>query len=137
MKRLLLISSLFIGVSGCATGPKLTDFPPAPTEQQLKVASYGELPKDYKQQVEKYISARLLDPYSAKIEVGKPYKAYSQNNTAGGGLIRYGWAIPVMTNAKNAYGGYTGYKPTYLIFDHGVMYDATLLYGLGHLKEVD
>lgn len=136
MKQLIVSIGLAFLLAGCSTGPKLTDFPPAPSQQQIESASYGELPADYKEQVVKFVSSKLLDPYSAKIEIGAPYKAYSQNNISGGGLVRYGWAVPVMTNAKNSYGGYTGYQPSRFIFDHGVMYDATLIYGLGHLVEV-
>ena len=137
VKKIILASAIALSLAGCATGPGMMDFPAPPSQQQISSASYGDLPSNYKEQVTKYVSATLLDPYSAKIEIGKPYKAYSQNNTAAGGLVRYGWAVPVMTNAKNAYGGYTGYQPTYLIFDHGTMYDATLLFGLGHLIPVN
>ncbi|MGZ0378378.1 membrane lipoprotein lipid attachment site-containing protein [Citrobacter freundii] len=136
MKRLIITLSLAFTLAGCSAGPKLTDFPPPPSQQQIASASYGEPPADYKEKISQYVSSRLLDPYSAKIEIGKPYKAYSQDNVVGGGLVRFGWAVPVMTNAKNAYGGYTGYKPSRFIFDHGTMYDVTLIYGLGHLVEV-
>lgn len=137
MRKIISACVFSLVISGCSTGPGLMDFDPLPTEQQIISANYGDLPADYKDQIVKYVSSKLLDPYSAKIEIGKPYKAFSQNNKAAGGLVRYGWAVPVMTNAKNAYGGYTGYQPTYLIFEHGVMYDVTLLFGLGHLKPVN
>ncbi|WP_336803624.1 hypothetical protein [Erwinia aphidicola] len=136
MMRFFVSLVVSVMLAGCSTGPKLTDFPQAPSQNQIASANYGEIPANYKEQIVKYASSKLLDPYSAKIEIGTPYKAYSQDNVAGGGLVRFGWAVPVMINAKNSYGGYTGYQPSRFIFDHGTMYDVTLIYGLGHLVEV-
>ncbi|MDF7784134.1 hypothetical protein P4910_01190 [Pantoea stewartii] len=135
MKKLIILLALAT-LAGCSATPKLTDFDPPPNQQQISSANFGTLPANYQSQIEAFIKSRLLDPDSAKIEIGTPYKAYSQDNKAGGGKVRYGWAVPVRTNAKNAYGGYTGYQPSRFIFDAGVMYDVTLIYGLGHLVEV-
>lgn len=136
MKKLITLIAL-AALAGCSAPPKMTDFPEPPSQQQISSANYGSLPSNYQSQIDGFIRSKLMDPDSAKIEIGTPYKAYSQDNKVGGGKVRFGWAVPVRTNAKNAYSGYTGFQPSRFIFENGVMYDVTLVYGLGHLVEVN
>lgn len=75
-------------------------------------------PQGYQQSVPLYFETRLKDPDSAKYQYGTPAKAYANNGLAYGGKVAWsGYALPVAVNAKNSYGGYTGYKPYVILFN--------------------
>lgn len=83
-------------------------------------ANYGELPADYQQQAQTYFADVLKDPDSARYKFGTPRRAYGNNGLVYGGKIAFvGWAVPVYINAKNSFGGYTGYEPYLVIFVDG------------------
>lgn len=72
----------------------------------FETASFGlPLAKD---DFEKVIRQRLIDPYSAHVKCSEPRKAFNgQIYTSGSG---YGYASTCSVNAKNTFGGYTGEK---------------------------
>lgn len=133
MKKLLtaivLMASAML-VTGCAPKP--------PSQVAISTANYGSLPTDYQQQITNHMSSVLKDPDSAKYKFEPTYKGYSQDgsmsSTKGG--ISYGYVAPVKVNAKNSYGGYTGDQLYVFIFSGGVMYDTTLNYLYGRVKQV-
>lgn len=101
MRYLLL--SFFLVLSGCAATFKTLqpdyDFGPPPTNFEEKVKN--EL---------KYI---LKDPSSAVYDFrnSKPVKAYTNSGLVAGGEINWaGWVVFYRVNAKNSYGGYTGFE---------------------------
>lgn len=66
------------------------------------------LPKNYQHQVKAWAETGLKDPFSAKYKFGESYVGYIAN-------IKPKQSTPavfvfVMINAKNTYGGYTGYE---------------------------
>lgn len=74
--------------------------------------SVGPLPRNYKAMVEDALLARLVDPDSAKIEVGAPSPTVVICVVARGDVY-YAWRVPVVYNAKNRFGGYAGSKTGY------------------------
>jgi hypothetical protein len=74
-------------------------------------ANYGRYPSNYEQLVKEYIISQLIDPFSAVIQVSKPKKAYANSPLMyGGNVVWYGYIVNASVNAKNRYGGYTGWK---------------------------
>lgn len=59
----------------------------------------------------------LKDPYSAQYEIGALYPGYCKEGwLKGNGVSWKGWAVNVLINARNSYGGYTGYQPHTVLF---------------------
>lgn len=97
--------ALFVLVlAGCAV------LKPAPD------ADYGTMPTAYEQPIKAQILGALKDPDSARIKLHQPRKAYRVTNWVEPTL--YGYLVVAEVNAKNSYGGYTGYKD-YLVFMDG------------------
>lgn len=82
-------------------------------------ANYGTSPEAYEEKIKVYFSVILKDSESARFNISKPYKAYVNEGWAVGGGIKWiGHAVDVQINAKNSYGGYTGFKPYIVIFNN-------------------
>jgi len=97
--------ALTLALAGCATyeTPHLTpaDWGPAPS-----AASYEPAIKTYFEDL-------LKDPDSARFRFGPPLRAYQQYGALSGqaGKVKWvGYILQVNVNAKNSFGGYTGYK---------------------------
>ncbi len=67
--------------------------------------------------VRQYVqNSNLLDPDSAltrNIQIEKPIQFSNVNGTI------EGWKVTFELNAKNAYGGYTGYRPRWIVIKNG------------------
>lgn len=133
MKKIAVIGAVLASLvlSGCAK-----QLPPS--QAQISAASYGELPKDYQEQIKNHFNATLKDPYSAQYKFLPTFKGYSQDGpwSQSGGKVTFGWVSPVLVNAKNSYGGYTGDQKYVFIFSGGVMYDTTLNSQYGKVQPV-
>jgi len=64
-------------------------------------------PSNYKEVLEREIRGMLKDPDSAKIEFAGVFAKQVEPVTFEP-KGKLGWVVPVMVNAKNSYGGYTG-----------------------------
>ena len=89
-------------LSACASAfsplPEGSIFPPPPANADAMVKVHFE--------------SILKDPDSARYKVSPPYKAFANYSLVEGGGLRWkGYAVDVQVNAKNSYGGYTGFKP--------------------------
>lgn len=117
---LIIYSAAILAGAACA-GEK-------PQTQQSQI-SFGVLPKNYQTMVRGYYSmpGRLLDPFSAVYRFETPHKASVKDGIFAGGKTHYGWAVPVWINAKNAFGGYTGYQLHAVMFfsESGKLGDVT------------
>lgn len=125
MGRVLFLLFAMLLLSGCMTTPSTT---------QLSNANYGQLPSNYKENIQNAIIGGLKDPDSAKFKFGEPRKAYLQGGLPDDFKMYYGWAVPVSVNAKNSYGGYVGYKTMYYMYSNGQLFDATLKFNSGYAK---
>lgn len=86
----------------------------APTQQELANADYGLYPKNYEQIIKNNLNSTLKDPDSAKIDfLGDPQKFYH--------FRKYGYATCINLNAKNSYGGYSGYEKVYFFIRDNVV----------------
>lgn len=98
---------LSVAVLGCAT----------PSKQELATATRPELPADYKLQAEQVIKQSLRDPWSAVIEFrDPPRKGWDRDGAAYGWKLHLGWFVRAWVNAKNGFGGYTGFEPQWLLY---------------------
>jgi hypothetical protein len=116
MQRYFLVPILFAALlmlCSCVGSP--------PTIDEFAKANYGDKPnkKIYESKVKDWFEGCLKDPESAKYKFDKPKKGWygkTLSNLAGPRKIDYGWIVLVQVNAKNSYGGYTGYKPYHCLF---------------------
>jgi hypothetical protein len=96
MKRLVLVCLLLYGCSFQAADPS---------------ADYGPYPNNYEKIVTAYMEESLIDPWSAQYKMSKPRRAYANDGLMfGGGVLWYGYVVDVAVNARNRYGGYTGWQ---------------------------
>ncbi len=115
-----MLHALLLGaaasLAGCAA--------PTPT-----ASNAGPRPPDPRRLVQDFLRGQLKDPYSAQIEMR------SMNPTTAKGPLFgppvYAWGICADVNAKNAYGGYTGFKPVVVVWRA----DRGLLEGFGSFRD--
>ncbi|MCK9540191.1 hypothetical protein [Dokdonella sp.] len=102
MKSLIVIAAL--SVSACATFPD--SYQPVPSDVTI-----GSPPQNPEAAVREHMEDVLRDPDSAKYKIESVIKAYAHEPLSHGG--KFAWAghrIDFSVNAKNGYGGYTGFK---------------------------
>ena len=79
--------------------------------QAVRNADYGPYPKNYQQLIRQRLDGTLLDARSAQIRFTTPPRKVYQLSRAPYKLNgRAYYAVCVEVNAKNAYGGYTGWQ---------------------------
>ncbi|MCX8602608.1 MULTISPECIES: hypothetical protein [unclassified Gilliamella] len=132
MKK-LLFTAIFLGVfalTGCTTSKQETYY--TLTQEEIDNSHPEKLPVNYKSLIRNFFATSLKDPDSAKFVFYKPVRAYSASTKT------VFWMVQVDVNAKNSYGGYTGYKP--FIFarktDGGIM-EITPLFSMTKVIVVD
>ena len=112
MKNILSIITFVAStalLSSCATS----------FEKPSEDLDYGLSPKAKTDTIKEYFSVVLKDPDSANYKFGSPVKAYCNKGLAFGGKLAWtGWVLPFSINAKNSYGGYTGFKGYYARLDN-------------------
>ena len=86
-----------------------------------KPSDWGEPPPaDYKQRVTAFLRERLKDPESAQYDWKEPLRGVIQKGFASPNVMR-AWLTPVNINAKNSFGGYTGFEPFSFAWKDGRM----------------
>ncbi len=86
--------------------------PPAVTLGELGASPANILPG-----VQAIAQSYLKDPYSAQYQIGSVFPGYCKEGwLKGNGIAWKGWAVNVLINARNSYGGYTGYLPHTVLF---------------------
>lgn len=113
-----LIPLAVVSVLGCAA-PSGSD------------SDYGPKPTDPGKIMQDYLRVQLMDPLSAQVEM----RAVGRITTRSSLLTptTYAWGICAEVNAKNAYGGYTGFKPVVVIWRSG----AGILEAYGSTSAID
>ena len=98
--------------AGCATSGANAGF-----QSPSQDADFGVIP-EVGDDVKAYFAMFLKDPASAQFRKGHLGKAYCNKGIAwGGDVVWYGYAANIYVNAKNSYGGYTGFKPYTVIWN--------------------
>ncbi|MFW2178033.1 MULTISPECIES: hypothetical protein [unclassified Moraxella] len=136
MKATMYFSFLVaLSLAGCASQPvqhSNTTF----TMSKIKSTDYGSYPKDYEQRIHQDLQNRLLDYDSAKIKIIMPPKKtfeifnnYSINDKLERRISsvkgKAFYAVCVNVNAKNSYGGYTGWQTSlYKMWNNELEYSA-------------
>lgn len=107
------VIALLLG--GCATQPPLTQ------EQRTNPALYGKKPTpEYVEKVVMFGFSNLLkDPASASYRFNHAYTQRFAVWDDQENRYRFGYIAEFFINAKNSYGGYTGFKPHRMFFDQG------------------
>lgn len=105
MKKLRgLVAIVFLGaLVGCAS---------APTEEEIANADYGE-PVSYEdcaKVAKRFIANKMKDPESARFTDFQCFRGWRGNVPMAGVQATYGYAFTGYVNAKNSFGGYTGYS---------------------------
>ena len=106
MKTLKFVSlgAFMLLVIGCAS---------APTEEEIANADYGE-PVSYEDcanVAKRFIANKMKDPESARFADFQCYRGWQGNVPMAGVQATYGYVFTGNVNAKNSFGGYTGYTP--------------------------
>lgn len=120
-KVLRLITACLLLVSANLIGCANTGMPNA-TEQ--KAAYHGPEPTTLQIQnaINKHIETTLKDPFSAMIkDISKPVEGHIRGALIDGYPLSYGWLLTFSVNAKNSYGGYTGYQKYTLLLRDGAV----------------
>ncbi len=91
---------------------------PRPTAEQLASADYGAYPYNYQQVIDRYLAARLKDPASLQYEHIKGPTSIWVPSIASG---KYGYGVCAYVNAKNSFGGYTGWKIHFFLLRDGAI----------------
>lgn len=77
----------------------------------------GPQPADMEAALNVAVQTYLKDPGSAQFQIGTPRAGYcKQGWLRGNGIAWKGWAVNVLINARNSYGGYTGFTPHTALF---------------------
>lgn len=91
-----------------------------PTKTEINKANYGKKPVNYENLVKEKMKDTLKDPDSAKYKFNRePSKMWIVNPYGDGHL--FGWGTCGEINAKNSYGGYTGFQRYFYFFQENKM----------------
>lgn len=97
-----------------------------PTDQlgrKLSLVDAGPPPPDTGEVVRSALRYRLKDFDAAKIEIPVAPRPVVFAQAAGMNAGGAGWEICPMVNAKNSFGGYTGFKPIFILWKQGQVID--------------
>lgn len=117
--RSILTPVVLLAASGCASIA-----PQMPTQEQLNAADYGQaMSQDAcEAAVESMMEEYLKDPASAVYQHEKCSTGYWSSVPVMGLPIAYGYWMSSKVNAKNSFGGYTGFTDyNFLIRDKRVV----------------
>ena len=91
----------------------LTSCASVPTEADIDNADYGNnvAKSECIMLAKSFISNKLKDPSSAQFNNVDCYKGWEGNVPIAGVKATYGYRFVGNVNAKNSFGGYTGYSP--------------------------
>ena len=122
--RATLTGSFSLLLVACADLPQ-----PTPIEismSNVRSADYGTYPEHYEQQIHQYLNDTLLDPDSAKIRIAPPrkvFKIYETDDRPSQPKYYPCYLVCAEVNAKNTYGGYTGWQTKRYRCTNGSMED--------------
>ena len=135
-----LLGSLCL-LAACAVTPPSAQV----SMKTVRSENYGSYPKNYERRVRHYLNETLLDPDSAKIRIGTPHKVFQIYNP-----LKYTYppktprelktneyyVVCAEVNAKNTFGGYTGWQTKIYRFVGGRIEDEAPLGSFGTSVEV-
>lgn len=127
MKIKFLASILWLALLAMFTGCAIVS--PEQVQAEIAKVGYGMDPAPgWQDRIRAFMELRLKDSSSAVYKFGELEKGYLTNPPIqGGGLKAAGYVVSVQINAKNSYGGYTGFESyKFFLRDNRVISSATL-----------
>jgi len=126
MKRFFFVMAIPWLVAGCGIYGMMHS-EPNPTPSQISSANYGPPPDQYREKIQMWYQANLVNPVGLILEHGEPFQAWiniakrpdAQFPGTYGTRVAYGWAVGGYMNAQNRFGGYSGRDRTYSFFENG------------------
>ncbi len=113
--RLIAVGALAAALGGCASAPSM---------QQIAAADYGQpmTPSECLGIARQAIADQLKDPSSAQFRNETPcHTGYSNNVPLLGRSAQFGYIQNGDVNAKNAFGGYVGFRPYHVLIRNGIV----------------
>ena len=107
MKRLaaLILAGM---IAGCAAGP---------SARETADADYGPpLSIDYREAIRDHMDPIFFYWRTAQYKFTEPYPSWFRDPEELGGVVRYGYKVDVLINARNQNGKYIGFKPYWFLF---------------------
>lgn len=117
MLRIIYTVIFSFALAGCMTPPTNS------SGKLLTLADAGPPPTDVAETVRNALRFRLKDFESAKIEIPNQPRPVVFATASGLNAGGAGWEICPVVNAKNSFGGYTGYKPIFILWSRGQVID--------------
>ena len=93
--------------------------PASAKEPDISNLDFGVSPQDPLEIAKVLMASELKDPDSAQYRWKDTYMGYCKAGWIKGGgdkLDWYGWASTIEVNAKNSFGGYTGFQPYTILY---------------------
>lgn len=108
--KIIILFIVLLGFTGCNTG--------IPSFEEQARADYGQsITNDNARQLaEGFFQQVLKDPTSAQYKWNKVHRGFFRAPLIMGAGVTYGYILYVSVNAKNSYGGYTGYSRYSFLF---------------------
>lgn len=100
----------FLVVAGCSYGP---------TQDQIDYGRYGDIPDQAQSETsaKAFFETYLKDSESARYKFTPLSKGWMFSNRFEGSIFYAGYILEAQVNAKNSYGGYTGWSTYRLLFN--------------------
>lgn len=116
-------------VAGCAA---------TPTQEQIDAADYGAevYQSEAQTAVKGFFRHYLKDPLSAEYQFEQVHRGYYTDSVLTGGQVHGGYMLEVHVNAKNAFGGYVGFRLYRFLIKDGRIVDAWRLEPSGSLHKI-
>ncbi len=101
-------------LTGCASGP---------TTEEISKADYGRnmTAAECVAIAEQVVANRLRDPSSAQFRHSPCYQGNWSSVPVLGMSVEFGWLQQGQVNAKNAFGGYVGFRPYQVLIRNGAV----------------
>lgn len=112
MLRLMTLALTLLITAGCASGP---------SQEQITNANYGSAPDQaaVEQAAKSFFTMHLKDASSAQYQFAPAYKGWVSTNRLEGSKLVAGYILDALVNAKNSFGGYTGWQKYQFVFNNG------------------
>ena len=119
LRSLSLLFMLVAVLAACAPLPRTAKPGWRPSPIEIRTADYGAYPSDYETIVKGWYLRSLKDPDSARFgRITRPLREHAIRNQFRKEAV-YGYSVCARVNARNSFGGYTGFKTRWFLIRNG------------------
>ena len=119
LRTLWSLLMLVTVLASCAPLPRTEKPGWRPSPIEIQTADYGAYPSDYETIVKAWYLRSLKDPDSARFgRITRPLREHAIRNQLRKEAI-YGYSVCARVNARNSFGGYTGFKTRWFLIRNG------------------